>query len=288
MDQRVIELLKIPKIEQKSKEWYEARHSCITASDLAQALGEGKFGTTRDLIIKKVNPPESGQINNPYFQWGNMFEQVASDIYAKMNDVKIFEFGLIKHPKINYFAASPDGITENAIMLEIKCPLRRKITPGGDVPTQYYYQIQGQLDVCDLDECDYFECAFSLCQNFEDFVESNATKGVFAKNENNYVYGPLVLAGEIQDLTEIQKFISDNDDTNIQYWVLNTFNLKRVQKDKEFIDEKLKELKLVWDKILYYRENLDVFKSEIVQEYTIETEPVNLVKLPKFSFINED
>ncbi len=288
MDKRVLDLLKIPKIEQKSKEWYEARHSCITASDLAQALGEGKFGTTKDLIIKKVNPPEVGQINNPYFQWGNMFEQVASDIYSKMNNVKIYEFGLLKHPTVDYFAASPDGITENAIMLEIKCPLRRKIYPGAEVPTQYYYQIQGQLDVCDLDECDYFECAFSLCENKQDFDESKSTKGVFIKNNNGYVYGPLVLEAEIQDMTEIEHFISENCDANIQYWVLNTYNLKRIQKDKEFIDEKLKELKIVWDKILFYRENLEVFKSEIIQEYTIETEPVNLVKLPKYAFISDD
>jgi hypothetical protein len=29
-------------------------------------------------------------------------------------------------------------------MLEIKCPFRRRIT--GEVPLQYYYQIQGQLE----------------------------------------------------------------------------------------------------------------------------------------------
>jgi putative phage-type endonuclease len=285
MDKRVINLLKIPKIEQKSKEWYEARHSCITASDLAQALGEGKFGTAKDLLIKKVNPPESGQISNPFFQWGNMFEQVACDIYSAMNKVKVFEFGLLKHPTVDYFAASPDGISENAIMLEIKCPLRRKFNFGDNVPTQYYYQIQGQLDVCDLDECDYFECAFNLYQDVDDFIECKETKGVFAKVNNKYIYGPLVLKSDIQDLSDINEFILNN--TNIQYWSLINYNLKRVQRDKKFINEKLKELKEVWDKILFYRENLDVFRSEIVQEYSIETEPCNLVKIPKFAFLDD-
>jgi hypothetical protein len=45
-------------------------------------------------------------------------------------------------------------------MLEIKCPWRRRIVEG-DVPTQYYYQIQAQLAVCGLTECDFFECEFA-------------------------------------------------------------------------------------------------------------------------------
>lgn len=274
---KLLELLKIPKIEQKTPEWYEARHGMISASDLAQALGEGKFGTPRDLIIKKVDPPEYGVLNNPFFNWGNMFEQVANDVYSKLHNVKVYEFGLLRHPTVSYFGASPDGITENGVMLEIKCPLKRKI--GGDVPTQYYYQIQGQLDVCDLDECDYFECEFALCKSVWEFEAYKGIKGVFAKDEK-YVYGPLVL-NETEDMDCIENFVSTNQ--NISYWILKKYNLKRVIRDKQFINEKLVELKEVWDKILYYRENMDKFKTEILQEINIETEPV---KIKSYAFID--
>ena len=37
-------LLALPKIEQKTEEWYAIRQNMITASDFAQALGEGTFG----------------------------------------------------------------------------------------------------------------------------------------------------------------------------------------------------------------------------------------------------
>lgn len=275
--EKLVNILKIPKIEQKSPEWYEARHKIISASDFAQALGEGKFGTQRDLIIKKVDPPEYGTLNNPFFEWGNMFEQVASDIYAKMHNVEIHEFGLLRHPHISYAGASPDGISENGIMLEIKCPLKRKITPGADVPTQYYYQIQGQLDVCDLDECDYFECEFTLCKSVWEFEASNNTRGIFAKKNNEYIYGPLTLSDandktRVKDIKDIEKFAEDHADSSLHYWILKIYNLKRVLRDKAFIDKVLTELGDVWKQILHYRENREAFVKDILKIITIETE----------------
>ena len=40
-------------------------------------------------------------------------------------------------------------------MVEIKCPPRRKFTKT--VPSHYWMQVQGQLEVCGLDECDFFQ-----------------------------------------------------------------------------------------------------------------------------------
>ena len=287
-------LLKIPKIEQKSPEWYEARHTVISASDFAQALNEGKFGTQRDLIIKKVDPPEYGVLNNPFFIHGNMFEPVANAVYSAMHNVNVYEFGLLKHPYVSFLAASPDGITEDGRMLEIKCPLKRKI--GGDVPRQYYYQIQGQLDVCDLEECDYFECEFVLCKSTWEFEASRFTKGIFAKSGDSYIYGPLVLAGECQDTSEIKAFAGAHK-SGLMYWVMKAYNLKLVIRDKEFMAEKIPELKEVWDKILFYRENRDAFQRDIRNMIEIDTEPANLpkgrclivdpevkVNIPKFAF----
>lgn len=296
-DEKLKALLKLPIIEQKTPDWYEARHCVISASDLAQALGEGKFGTQRDLIIKKVDPPEYGVLDNPFFNWGNMFEQVANDIYCKMKNVKVYEFGLIKHPTVSYFAASPDGVTENGVMLEIKCPLKRKI--GGDVPKQYYYQIQGQLDVCDLEECDYFECEFSLCKSVWEFDASGKTKGVFAKivdrdGSKRYEYGPLVLAGD-PDTCEIEAFASKYSE-GLHYWMMNAYNMRRVTRDKAFINEKLTELKEVWESVVRYRKDRDAYRREIFNQVEIETEPANLrttpdpgereVRIPKFAFID--
>lgn len=266
-------LLSLPKIEQKTETWYEMRHNMITASDFAQALGQGKFGTQKQLIEKKCSS-RGNETNisktNPFFKWGNMFEPVACAIYSKMHDnIKIHEFGLIQHPKYTFFGASPDGITDNGIMLEIKCPFKRKI--NGEVPKQYYYQIQGQLDVCDLDECDYFECMFDIVDK-DIFMKHNDIKGYILENEDGkYIYSDIYVSEHDYD----DNFITTD---KIKYWILKEHNTVRVKRDKEFVNSKLQELKCVWDKILYYREHENEFKVDILNSIQIDTETSHTIK----------
>lgn len=265
---QVQNLLKVPKIQQKTEEWYKARNNLITASDFAQALGEGKFGTQKQLIEKKVRPDEnSGSFKNQFFEWGNLFEPVACNVYSAMHGgITVHEFGLIQHPTRPYFGASPDGITDEGVMLEIKCPLKRKIS--GDIPTQYYYQIQGQLDVCNLDHCDYFECEFTKFDNYDEYlqaVDPQCYSGVIIKGELGYEYPETVIG---KPCTNYGRFAV--------YWTLNKYNKKRVVRDEKFVNAKLDELKHVWDKILYYRNNPELYTLEVKKEITIDTEAAKL------------
>lgn len=272
-EQSVKRLLNIPLVEQKSEAWYKMRQNLITASDFAQALGQGKFGSQADIIKKKVRPEnESGaSFNNPFFKWGNMFEPVANDIYSKMHyNVRINEFGLIPHPTLSYFGASPDGITDTGIMLEIKCPYKRKIERGGEVPKQYYYQIQGQLEVCGLTECDYFECQFQLFSTLDEFCKAygdERVKGVIVEREDGYKYSPIIMGTDVS-LDEINAWIDENTNeefVDIKFWYLHQHNLQRVTLDKSFVDEKLRDLKVVWDKILHYRDNPQRYDIEVLK-----------------------
>lgn len=270
--EQVLRLLKIPKIEQKTAEWYEARHNLITASDFAQALGQGKFGTQKQLIEKKVAAnTDLKQAKNVFFEWGNMFEPVACGIYSAMHGgITVHEFGLLKHPVYSYFGASPDGITDDGIMLEIKCPFKRKIS--GDIPLQYYYQIQGQLDVCGLRECDYFECEL---QRFEDY---NEYKEAYAAAGGDGTYTGVILEKDNVPLEylRLQDHVCDMEDggtcCKVYYWVLVKYNKVRVSKDDAFVDEKLKALGDVWKKILFYRENPERFQVEVKQSLSLDTE----------------
>ncbi len=279
-------LLDIPKIEQKSEQWYEMRRNLITASDFAQALGQGKFGTQGDVIKKKVRPEDesSASFSNPFFQWGNMFEPVANDVYSMLHcDVPILEFGLLPHPTKSFFGASPDGITDYGIMVEIKCPPKRKIEIGGDVPLQYYYQIQGQLEVCGLKECDYFECQFMLYKTWDEFKDAhgdNNIKGVIIEHldkdgKKTWIYSPIV--SHIHDKNKsfdiIDEWVKDNTENefnDIKFWWLSHYNLQRVTLDKEFVDEKIKQLEDVWNKILYYRSNPEKYELEVLKKISIQ------------------
>lgn len=271
--QQLQRLLALPKVEQKSEAWYEMRRNMITASDFAQALGEGKFGTQRQLIEKKCLPRENETMiskSNPFFKWGIMFEPVACDIYSKMHDTYVHEFGLLKHPVHDFFGASPDGITDDGVMVEIKCPFKRKLT--GDIPLQYYYQIQGQLDVCGLQECDYFECTFEIVSSLADMQQQHVDKyrGVLTENnDGSYIYEKTVMPGV--SFGDVDK----SWDAKKKYWVLKEYNLKRVQKDDQFVNEKMKALSEVWDKIVYYRGNPKAFELEIIRSFDISTERFN-------------
>ena len=274
MQEQLQKLLKVPRIVQKSEEWYKARENMISASDFAQALGKGKFGTQNQLIQKKCEPVNESafSLTNPFFKWGNMFESVACDIYSSMNDVFIYEFGLIKHPVHEFFGASPDGISNLGIMLEIKCPLKRKI--GGEVPTQYYYQIQGQLDVCGLEECDYFECEFVQEYNestFKKEINHFEFSGViFEDIDVKFTYSPLFKkGGDYKKI--IQEFLDSRDKNHIKtiLWHLKKSHTVRVKRDDAFLKENFIELEKVWNKIIYYRKNKDKYIIEILNKVDI-------------------
>ncbi len=288
-------LLQIPKIEQKTDIWYDMRQNLITASDFAQALGDGKFGTVKQFYQKKCEPASTDEITtskvNPLFKWGNMFESVAISIYSALYDVKVHNFGLLKHPRYEFFGASPDGISDLGIMVEIKCPKKRKI--DGDVPLQYYYQIQGQLDVCDLEECDYFECDFGTVNSKEEFEEKDSINGFFGiiveVRDNVFEYSDIGLS-KSQCIEWCDKYSESLPRT---YWFLNQFNIKRVQRDPLFIKEKIELLREVWNKIQYYRKNRRAYELEILCEFSIETQKFKEetekqnVKITGWSFLDE-
>ena len=278
------ELLKIPLIKQKTPEWYELRQNMITASDFAQALGEGKFGTQDQLIIKKCQTTvdNGGGDNraNMFFKWGNLFEPVACDLYSLMHDgIKIHEFGLLQHKQHKFFGASPDGISDIGIMLEIKCPFKRKIIAGGDVPKQYYYQIQGQLDVCGLEVCDYFECEFEKSNDATDFddpesIFTDRYRGVLIdRRDHNTLYGPIIKPNE-EACVHLKKWVDESyeGDGEVIYWSLVTWNEQRVKKDTAWVNAKLEDLSKVWDKILYYRQHPEALQIDVAKNISIDTE----------------
>lgn len=270
-------LIQMPKVEQRSTEWYEMRQTRITASDFAQALGEGKFGTQRDFYKKKCGYEKDTFDNNAApLKWGIKYEPVAIEAYAHKNKVKMIEFGLLPHPNISWFGASPDSITELGVMVEIKCPWKRKIT--GEVPKQYYYQMQGQLDVCSLEECDFLECEFLEYYDENEFKnhfwDNTNEKGIIIEylqqGDTHYVYSPfehhknldMTMKWKTQALDALQKE-ANKSLSKIYYWQLITFSVVRVYRDKSFLEVKMPQLKEVWDKIIQYKKNKDLYDAEM-------------------------
>jgi putative phage-type endonuclease len=281
-------LMAIPKLEQRSQEWYDIRKNLITASDFAQALGDGKFGTQKQLLIKKSGYEKDTFDNNmPALKWGVKYEPVAIEAYAKKNNVTMHEFGLLIHPQpsMKWFGASPDSISELGIMVEIKCPWRRKIT--GEVPLQYFYQVQGQLDVCGLNECDFLECEFieydnenEFCRHFDDNPNE---RGIIIeyqddKQQTQYSYSPFKYCDNCPKTIEWYKnTLTEMQSSNIvktYFWQLHTYSVVRIYKDEVFLKDKFPQLHQIWQKIMDYKNDKGLYEKEIIG--SIVQQPITL------------
>lgn len=153
MHPKVEALLKRTYDDQRTPEWYALRQTMLTASDFASAIGDNPYESPEALIVKKCGFNRWN--GNAATAHGTKLEPVARDLYDQRHNQKSHEIGLVQHTVHTWLGGSPDGVTESGRLIEIKCPLTRKITPA--VPKYYLPQIQLLLEVLDLDVCDFIQ-----------------------------------------------------------------------------------------------------------------------------------
>lgn len=263
---RFTDLVKISKTlpPQRSPGWFAMRIRMITASDWGSAFGKSKFKSRNQLILDKCGFPKPYR-QSPITLWGTKYEDVAVAIYESRTGMKIYEFGCMPHPEYDFLGASPDGISESGIMLEIKCPPKRKIDLT--IPAQYVIQMQGQLEVCNLERCDYIECEIDQLdklkgQELRDVYNSAPMeKGATAeflddKGAWKFFYSPLNITIE-----EGQKWFADIIKNNIglkfhkfSFWKLRKVHCTTIMRDREWFNKKaLPLLRDTWETIMEYR-----------------------------------
>lgn len=234
-------------IKQKSDEWYEIRKDMLTASNTYEGV------KNYNSLIRKKALKISDNISNPALEWGILFEPIACKIYSVLhNRVKIHEFGLIQYDQFKNYGASPDGISDIGIMLEIKCPYSR-IIKEGDIPIKYYYQMQGQMAVCGLEECDYAEFNF-IEIDLDEFLSLSRKDfcGIITKYDDDTItYSRLKEDPNISYMENT----SLKEKKRVIYWKLQNHLIQRVKFNKyKWYDEYLPKIKDFWNKVLEYEE----------------------------------
>lgn len=167
--EKVEQLKALPQIPQRSQEWFENYGKVLTASEFSALFTNNR--RRRDLVYSKSHPNQDSQITFRHacptnemnaIGWGIRFEPVIKQILEMKDKCSIYEPGRIQHPTNTHLAASPDGIIESAKdpqqlgrLIEIKCPYSRAI--GKEIPSDYWIQMQIQMEVTDVDECEYIE-----------------------------------------------------------------------------------------------------------------------------------
>lgn len=291
----------IPQFEQRSKEWFQQREGMITASDIGTAIDLNHYQQRYSLIIKKCDrgPPYT---DNKFVHHGKKYEEIATMIYQFRYNIVVEEFGLLPHPLVPFIGASPDGICTRYTldgklsklvgrMLEIKCPLSRKIKLKGKIydeicPAYYWAQVQIQLEVCELDECDFWQCRLEEYKNRDEFIEDTDKKNMYLSLEHGqekgcliqllpkdkitefclysakYLYPPKInmtpkecddwVFSTINNIWRIDKnYVFDK----VIYWKLTRSKNVTIYRDTKWFNKVLPKIKETWDYITFYRNN---------------------------------
>jgi len=339
---RVRELEIQPQPAQRTEEWYKARETRITASEAAccvsktkeiceeyvklysikdfkmgDTVSANKYKTQDKFLIEKATSfyDRKSGIIKPYMssdatRWGQKFEDSALRMYTLITGESVKEFGLICHKSLNWLGASPDGITDTGIMLEIKCPKSREIT--GVPPLHYYIQCQIQLECCDLEMCHFVECEMEehteeewlksdrehygiiieyqegkredVSESEDVFMDDAGIVGPFKEinwgerdpTESKYKYPPIKQMTK-QELQDWLLVIRNSELEGIQhepvYYTIKTYNIDSIKRSREWFETAKPILKSVHDKLEWLQqdeENLKRYKREISKEEIYE------------------
>ena len=259
-------LLSQPQVAQRSPEWYELRKNRLTASAVAQAIGKGKFSTKADLLKDKAFPELAKPFDShscPPLRHGIILEDMSARCYSqRLNNIKIHNFGMIPHQTLNCFGASPDGINELGIMVEIKTPYRRRV--DGNIPYEYMVQMQGQMAVCALNECDFVDAEIYFNYKcIEDYINENTNNidhGVIVEyiddtNNRQYLYSPEYLT--VQECLKWAEDIRNKQFKNkhclLLPWKLNKIIIKRVYFNEEVWSDLIPQIEEFWQEVINLR-----------------------------------
>lgn len=153
-------------MEQRSDDWFTARLGKVTASKVKDVMAKGRAGApsaTRKnymmrLLCERLTGRRDEGFTSAAMQRGTDLEPVARSAYEVSAGVMTVETGLILHPSIEGFGASPDGLVGSSGMLEIKCPDTAQhiatLQSGAHDP-QYEWQMLAQMSCAERDWVDF-------------------------------------------------------------------------------------------------------------------------------------
>ena len=145
-------------MEQRSAEWFAARLGCVTASRVKDVMANGRGSAPSaarknylmELLCERLTGQQGGAdlSRNAAVQRGVELEPFACMAYEADKGLIVAETGLVMHPTIPMFGASPDGLAGDDGVLEIKCPntaTHIATLQSGRHDPQYEWQMLAQM-----------------------------------------------------------------------------------------------------------------------------------------------
>lgn len=175
-------------LEQRTKEWFDARKGRVTASSVGAILGVDPNRNQEDVLRMMVRAHHGAETEfkgNPATEWGTANEDTARGFYEMDTGYKV-EPAFFDTYK-DALGASPDGYVGEDGLVEIKCPYGKRDIEDeseflsiADQP-HYYAQMQIQMLCSRRAWCDFYQWA-PKAQKLErvhfdlEWVKENAPK----------------------------------------------------------------------------------------------------------------
>lgn len=150
---------------QRSEDWFAARCGRVTASRVADLMAKTKTGYSASrqnymaqLICERLTGKPAESFSSAAMQRGTDKEPEARAIYMLESGEIVEECGLVIHPDMPDFGASPDGLIGVDGLLEIKCPntwTHLETLKTGKPKGEYLTQMQAQMACTGRQWCDF-------------------------------------------------------------------------------------------------------------------------------------
>ena len=147
--------------------WLKARLGKVTASrviDICKGVKGAYLASRKNYMAEKVIEILTGEpldnFTNAAMEWGTETEPLARSAYEAETGNMVEEVGFIDHPTINDFGASPDGVVDDDLVLEIKCPntaTHLGLLTGGKVKREYMYQMEAEMMCYNANRCHFWD-----------------------------------------------------------------------------------------------------------------------------------
>jgi len=152
-------------MEQRSEEWFAARLGKVTASKVSDVMARTKSGPAAartnymmTLLCERLTGKREDFYVNAAMQRGTDMEPAARSVYEAECGLLVVECGLVNHPSIISFGASPDGLVGDTGLLEIKCPntaTHIEFLRTGKPDGKYQWQMLAQMACTGREWCDF-------------------------------------------------------------------------------------------------------------------------------------
>lgn len=150
---------------QGTPEWHQARAGSLGASQIHEALARTKtgWGASRAnlealLVIERITGMPVETYTSPAMQWGKDTESEALANYEFISGNEVKSVGLVRHPRIPFTHASPDGLVGGLGLIEAKCPnsaTHIQTLLSGEIDGKYRKQMQWQMACTGRQWCDF-------------------------------------------------------------------------------------------------------------------------------------